>query len=200
MNAPAPVVADLELVDAVVRDLAAVEDWSVFWHPVNDSLLGYDYGERVRAATGWQPVLPDFEMSNGTVSIDFKLPGGGAAGAWSTSVRVTHPAPLWAIVIPPGAATEDVRAEARRQATEAMNGFSERFAAVLGAPAIGPIGAGPDAVPAPLRINASGLIAAWQRTSSMIQLAVSEHGGRYPDQPVDFSFYLTVRPQSSRHE
>ncbi|WP_163512510.1 hypothetical protein [Fodinicola acaciae] len=50
--------ADLALFDAVVRDLAAVEDWSVFWLPVNDSLLGRDYGKRVQAATGWQPVLP----------------------------------------------------------------------------------------------------------------------------------------------
>lgn len=200
MNVPAPEVRDLELVDAVVRDLAAVEDWSVFWHPVNASLLGREYGERVRAATGWQPVLPDVEMPNGTVSINFNLPGGGAVAAWSTSVRVTHPAPLWKIKIPPAAATEDLRTEARRLATRAMNDFSDRFATVLGAPGIGPVGAGPDAVPAPLKINAPGLIAGWQRTGCMIQLAVSEHGGRYPDQPVNFSFSLTVRPLGEANE
>jgi hypothetical protein len=197
MTLPAPVIKDLNLLDAVVRDLAAVADWSVFWHPVNSSFLGHDYGERVRAATGWKPVLPDSEMPNGTVVVGFGLPGGGAVDARTTVVRISHPAPLWELSVNYADATADVLQAARTSASQATAEYASRLSEHLGNPTVGPIGVSPDSVPAPLKINNSGMVAGWRRNGGFIQLSGYEHGGRYEDQPVDFDIDLTVRPESS---
>jgi hypothetical protein len=194
MTLPTPVIKDLDLLDAVIRDLAAVDDWSVFWHPVNSSFLGRDYGERVRTATGWTPLLPESEMPNGTTSVTFRLPGGGGADASSDTILITHPGPMWSLVIQPEQADESAVAEAQKLATTAVIGYVEVITRQLGQPDIGPVGVSKERAPRPLVMTADGIVAGWHRAAGTIQLSAARHGGKYPSDAMNFSVRLSVRP------
>ncbi|WP_163567762.1 hypothetical protein [Fodinicola feengrottensis] len=178
--------------------MAAIDDWSVFWHPVNSSFLGRDYAERVRTATGWTPHLPNSEMPNGTTSVEFQLPCGGCVDAEATVVSVKRPDPLWSLRIEAAGVTTDAVDAARSLAIAATNEYAHRIAALLGAPEIGPVAVSGNETEQPLDVDFPGAIAGWQRTNGIIRLVAGQYGPLFADEDAYFSIGLDVRPGDRR--
>ncbi len=119
-------------------------------------------------------------MPNGTVTIDFDLPGGGAVNAWSTSVQISHPWPAWQLDLPADAVDEDRLGTARSATIDAADRFAQHLSAMLGGPDVGPVLVTAETTPAPLKVSYPGTVAGWTRTNGTIQLAFTQHGLMFP--------------------
>lgn len=191
-----PDAANLDELAAVAKDLAAVTNWSIFWQPVNKTFLGRVYGERVQAATGWTPNLAEYEPPNGTQSVDFDLPSGGAALGFQDVVRISHPRPLWRLLLEREGLTPDSWIAARQAASEALTERTAVLSRHLGRPDIGPVEVAEQQAPQPLKMLYNGVVAGWHRKSGTVQLDVWEQAD-YPTQPVGLDMHLAVRPSGA---
>lgn len=190
--------ADPDLVAGVAADLAAVEDWSVFWHPVWPSFQGRDYGGAVVRATGWNARYDNLGPSSGPESVTFALPHGGFVSAGETSVLVTSPELIWSATLERDQLTTQRHQHARALAASTLNRYADIMARHLGQPDIGPIGYFANQAPAGLLLEHDGVIAAWSRSGGSIQLAAIELND-YETEPIDLQIGLQVLPARTSH-
>jgi hypothetical protein len=181
-----------EFLAPVATELAAVQDWSACWQPI-DQPFGSGYADRVAAVTGWQPVSPITLVSGQELrSVEFTLPSARRAMVAPQAVRPV-PTWLWNTELEKEAATDELVSSGRMTARTALDEAVAQLSEQLGQPIGEPVWVDPDGAAPGLMMGHPGFVVGWQRKNGVVQLDVWEDAG-YLVEPWAWEIHLRVRP------